>query len=98
MIKYHPYKSDKPGKKYYIITESNKKVYFGQAGASDFTIHKDEARRQRYINRHKNESKFWHDPDTASYWALKYLWTYPTKKEAYTSIKKDLKKRGFILN
>ena len=37
MIKYHPYKSDKPNKKYYIITNHDKKVYFGQAGASDFT-------------------------------------------------------------
>ena len=50
MLKYHPYKSDKPGKKYYIITNDNKKVYFGQASASDFTIHKDEARKQRYID------------------------------------------------
>ena len=96
MLKYKPYKSDKPGKKYYIITESNKKVYFGQAGASDFTIHKDEARRQRYINRHKNESEFWHDPDTASYWALKYLWSYPTKEEAYQHIKRELKTKGYI--
>ncbi len=39
MIKYYPYKSDKPNKKYYIITNNNKKVYFGQAGASGFTIH-----------------------------------------------------------
>jgi hypothetical protein len=54
MLKYHPYKSDKPDKKYYIITNNDKKVYFGQAGASDFTHHKDEARKQRYINRHKN--------------------------------------------
>jgi hypothetical protein len=53
MIKYYPYKSDKPNKKYFIITNDNKKVYFGQASASDFTIHKDEARKQRYINRHK---------------------------------------------
>ena len=49
MKKYFPYKSDKPNKKYYIITNDNKKVYFGQASASDFTIHKDEARKQRYI-------------------------------------------------
>ena len=35
MLLYHPYKSDKPGKKYYIITNSSKKVYFGQASASD---------------------------------------------------------------
>ncbi len=27
MLKYHPYKSDKPGKKYYIITNDNKKKY-----------------------------------------------------------------------
>ena len=54
MIKYYPYKSDKPNKKYYIITNNNKKVYFGAAGMSDFTHHKDEARKQRYINRHKN--------------------------------------------
>ena len=40
MIKYYHYKSDKPNKKYYIITNNNKKVYFGQAGASDFTLHK----------------------------------------------------------
>ena len=60
MKTYWPYKSDKPEKKYYIITKDNKRVYFGQAGASDMTQHKDEVRRQRYIKRHeKNESKFW---------------------------------------
>ena len=26
---YYPYKSDKPEKKYHIITKSEKKVYFG---------------------------------------------------------------------
>ncbi len=38
-----------------IILQTIKKVYFGQASASDFTIHKleDEARKQRYINRYK---------------------------------------------
>ncbi len=93
---YYPYPANDGRHKFYIISKSGKKIKFGQEGASDYTIHKDEARKQRYINRHKNESKFWDDPDTASYWALKYLWSYPTKKEAYISIKKDLKKRGFI--
>ena len=45
MIKYYPYKSDKPNKKYYIYTNNNKKVYFGQASASDFTLHKNEQRK-----------------------------------------------------
>lgn len=30
-----------------------KTVHFGQAGAEDYTIHKDEERKQRYIDRHK---------------------------------------------
>ncbi len=38
MIKYYPYKSDKPNKKYYIITNDNKKVYFGAAGYDHFHI------------------------------------------------------------
>ena len=42
---YYPYKSDKPEKKYYIITKSEKKIYFGAAGYSDFTKHKDEERK-----------------------------------------------------
>ncbi len=30
MLKYYPYKSDKPGKKYYIITNDNKKKNWGR--------------------------------------------------------------------
>ena len=53
---YYPYKSDKPEKKYYIITKSEKKIYFGAAGYSDMTQHKNEGRKNRYILRHeKNE-------------------------------------------
>ncbi len=97
MLKYYPYKSDKPGKKYYIIAESNKKFYFGAAGMSDFTIHKDEQRRQRYINRHKNNENWSKSNiDTAGWWSFKYLWSYPTKEEAYNHTKKDLKKWGVI--
>ena len=41
----------------------------------------------------ENEFKVWHDPDTASYWALQYLWSYPTKEEAHQHIKKTLKEK-----
>jgi hypothetical protein len=37
MIKYYPDQSDKPIKKYFIITKDNKKVYFGTSGYSDFS-------------------------------------------------------------
>jgi hypothetical protein len=49
MKKCYPYKSDKPEKKFYIITNDNKKVYFGQTGADDFTITKNEEQKQHYI-------------------------------------------------
>ncbi len=91
MIKYYPYKSDKTNKKYYIITNDNKKVYFGAAGYSDFTIHKDEERKQRYIDRHtKNESKYWNKLgiDTPSFWSRFLLWHLPTITASYQDIKK----------
>ena len=87
MKKYFPYKSDKPDKKYYIITNDNKKVYFGQASASDFTIHKDEARKQRCINRHKKNEK-WNNKDTAGFWSRWLLWEKPSIKESYEYIRK----------
>ena len=89
MKQYFPYKSDKPNKKYYIITNDNKKVYFGASGYSDFTIHKDEARKQRYINRHKN-NEVWSKSgiDTAGFWSRWLLWHLPTIKESYNDIKR----------
>ena len=90
MIKYYPYKSDKPDKKYYIITDSDKKVYFGAAGMSDFTKHKDEVKKQRYIDQHKkNES--WTNKDTAGFWSRWLLWNKPTIKASYEDIKKRFK-------
>jgi len=87
MKKYYPYKSDKPEKKFYIITNDNKKVYFGQAGADDFTITKNEEQKQRYIARHKKNEN-WNDINSAAFWSRFYLWEKPTKKEAYENIKK----------
>ena len=87
MKKYFPYKSDRPDKKYFIITNDNKKTYFGQASASDFTLHKDEARKQRYINRHKKNEN-WNNKDTAGFWSRWLLWEKPTIKESYEYIRK----------
>ena len=89
MLKYHPYKSDKPDKKYYIITNNDKKVYFGAAGMSDFTKHKDEARKQRYIKRHQNNEN-WSKPgiDTAGFLSRWLLWNKPTIKESYTDLER----------
>ena len=56
--KIYLYVSDKPNKKFYIQyinpkTGREKKTYFGQAGANDYTITKDDEAKARYLKRHR---------------------------------------------
>ena len=46
-------KSNTKGKKYDAIINGKKAVSFGATGYSDYTKHKDEERKERYIARHK---------------------------------------------
>jgi hypothetical protein len=71
------YPSDRKGKKFKAVVDNKKTVYFGSQGASDFTLHKDEIRKQRYINRHKKNEN-WDDPTTAGFYAKHILWNKPT--------------------
>jgi hypothetical protein len=94
--KYKPIKSDKPDKKYYIITKDNKKIYFGDSRYQHFTNgHLDWDRRQRYQDRHK-KNEDWNNPDTRAYWSYSFLWKYPTYVEAYDNIQRDLRSRGYL--
>lgn len=69
------YLSDRKDKKYYIITPDNKKVHFGQMGYEDFTKHKDEARRQRYLNRATKIKGSWkEDKYSPNNLAINVLW------------------------
>lgn len=85
-------KSTKPDKKLQAVfidcvTGRTKTVHFGAAGMSDYTIHKDKQRKQRYINRHsKNEN--WNDPMTAGSLSRWILWNKPTLKDSITDYKK----------
>jgi len=85
-------KSTKKGKKLMAIfyDENNDKIkiiHFGAAGFSDFTIHKDEKRKQRYIERHKVKEK-WNDPMTAGSLAVHILWNKKTLKSSIKDFKK----------
>ena len=72
--------SQNPQKKYDAVLEEPgiraKKVSFGQAGAEDFTMHKDEERKRRYLARHRGEQ--WDNPLTAGFWSVRLLWNKPT--------------------
>jgi hypothetical protein len=56
-------------------------IHFGQEGASDFLINKDEERRKRYINRHKAREE-WIIPITPATLSRYILWNKPTFKES----------------
>ena len=86
---YYPYKSDKPEKKFYVITKNGNRVYFGALGYQDFTQHKNEARKNSYIQRHqKREDWTMSGIDTAGFWARWLLWNKPTIKASYNDIQK----------
>ena len=55
---YYPYPAKDGIHKYYFITKSGKKVLFGAAGYPEFTIHKDEGRTRRYIERHEKRENW----------------------------------------
>ena len=84
---YKLYDSTRADKKFMVITESGKKIHFGQLGYSDFTIHKDEARKERYIARHqKNEDWTISGIDTAGFWARWVLWNKLTIQQSILDI------------
>ena len=70
-----------PDKKYMAIIDDKKTIHFGQAGASDMTLHKNEDRKNRYILRHqKNED--WNNPLTAGFYSRWITWNKPTLTES----------------
>ena len=84
-------KSTRTGKKMMaIFYDKDKKVrtvHFGQEGASDYTIHHDEARRQRYIDRHRR-SEDWGNYMSAGSLSMNILWSEKTLGNAIAKYKK----------
>jgi len=88
MKNYYPYPANDGKHKYYIITKSGRKISFSAVGYSDFTKHKDEDRKQRYINRHRNKENWTKSGiDTAGFWSRWLLWNKPSIKDSYNDIK-----------
>ena len=86
---YYPYPANDGKHKYFIITKTGKKIYFGAVGYSDFTEHKNIERKQRYILRHeKNENWNKSGIDTSGFWSRWLLWNKKTIKGSYEDIKK----------
>tara|TARA_B100001142_G_scaffold248489_1_gene248361 strand:+ start:473 stop:766 length:294 start_codon:yes stop_codon:yes gene_type:complete len=85
--------SIKKNKKYTAFFRIDKKikiVHFGGKGFSDYTIHKDPERKERYLTRHrKNEN--WKDPTTAGALSRWVLWNLPSFRESVEDYKRRFK-------
>ena len=59
-----------------------KTVHFGAAGMSDYTKHKDEERKYRYLARHKaNEN--WNNPMSSGALSRWFLWNKPSLSASF---------------
>ena len=94
-------KSNKSNKKFMAIFENRKtgrekKIYFGSAGMSDFTKHKDPERKARYIDRHQKREKWGNDGImTAGWWSRWLLWSEPSLTKAKALVNSKLTSAGF---
>lgn len=76
-----------------IFFKDGKKVkttHFGAFGMSDFTIHKDPKRKERYLKRHRKREK-WNDFMTAGSLSRWILWNKTTLESSINDYLKRFK-------
>lgn len=70
--------------------KKKKTTHFGAKGMSDFTIHKDKQRKERYLDRHRKREN-WNSFMTAGALSRWILWNKPTLKASISDYKKRFK-------
>ena len=75
--------STRKNNKYMATLPGGKKVHFGSNKYSDFTIHKDKERRDKYLSRamkikNKKGELTYTNPESSNFWSVHLLW--PRKK------------------
>ena len=90
-------KSSRTDKKY-KATANNKTVHFGARGYTDFTKGAGDARRDRYIKRHK-KNEDWSKANlmSAGFLARHVLWEEPTVSGAVQKLNRKYKDVRFVL-
>ena len=71
--------SKRKNNKYMVKLPNGKKVHFGSPKYEDFTIHKDEERRKKYLARakkikNKKGELTYTNPESSNYWSVNLLW------------------------
>ena len=75
-------RSHNPKKKYDAIISGTKTISFGAAGYSDYTIHKDDKRKELYTKRHSNEDWTRQNIASPAWFSRWILWEKKTIPEA----------------
>jgi hypothetical protein len=73
--------STRKDKKYMAVFNNNNIVHFGAYGYEDYTIHKDDKRKENYIKRHQVNEDF-NNPFSAGSLSRWILWNKKTLKES----------------
>jgi hypothetical protein len=79
--------SHRKEKKYDAHFSDGRVIPFGAAGMSDYTIHKDWERMQRYNARHKSREN-WNDPQTPGALSKWVLWNKPSFRDSVADFKR----------
>jgi len=89
---YKLHKNPDAVKKFKVTLPNGKTVKFGARGYSDYTIHKDEDRMNRYLARHRTRENWTKKGiNTAGFWSRWLLWSEPSLSEAKKRIEKKFK-------
>lgn len=89
-------KSPKKEKKFRITLPNGRTINFGAKGYSNYTIHKDAARMERYLTRHRRTEN-WTKPNSAGFWARWILWSEPSLQAAIRRTEKKLGARIILI-
>jgi len=85
-------KSDRKDKKYKAIFADGTTIHFGAKGMSDYTIHHDDERKERYLKRFKSLiEKNKDNPMSAITLATNILWNKKTISASLADFKKKFK-------
>jgi hypothetical protein len=84
-------KSSKPAKKYQA-SSGGRTIFFGQTGYSDYTMHRDELRKENYIKRHGAQQD-WSKKNimTPGFMSRYVLWEEPTVRQSIQKLSKRYK-------
>ena len=83
-------RSPRPEKKLRAYFSDGTHTDFGATGYSDYTLHKDKMRKNRYDSRHKSRED-WNNPKTAGSLSKWVLWNKPSLKASISDYKKRFK-------